>query len=592
MSGMVWLPKSELRQSVVNYFTNKLLIVPRKLGNYGDDVKPSPIKCWVETPTEIGVPRAWWFATAQKRYDYEWDVSFGTPIEVECRLRHDGPYAEQGDVVEQLLRHFRFIEIHDAEGDRAAGLSLGGILHAQTGFGKTNTALSLIYRLQTTALVIVHKEFLLRQWVARIEQWLPGARVGVVQGPRCEFEDKDIVVAMVESLALDDGGRYPVALYDWPGILVYDELHRVGARSWSPTPQKFKSIYRLGLTATPRRKDGADSVFWWHVGPIVCEAKTEMPKPLVRQIAIPKSFNSPSILSRQDTNDAIAVTVLTRLTVRNWRITQETLKALRAPGGRKLLILSERLEHLRLLEGLLREALQKDVELSKAGVTTSFYVGEWFTGETLPRLKPKEWNMDVEGRARAIKLIYMSISRRKGYSGQIVKTEDRKLHAVCLKGGDLRALDYRDANVVLETLANDDLFELAKYFNIQQKKKEKMRSLSEQELHEAERARVIYASFQMTSEGIDLPAVDTLGLATPISDVEQAVGRVRRFCTPDPSWPEKCPHFCPWRAGTCQGKAQPVIFDVVDEGLPLPSKRERWRQQWYWDNGFKVARGG
>jgi hypothetical protein len=583
---MVWLPKSELSQSVIKYFTDKLLIVPRKLGNYGDDVKPEPIKCWVETPTEIGVPRAWWFATAQKQYEYEWDVTFGEANHwsmVDCRIRHEGPYANQAVALEELQKHFNFIENLDMQSAQAAGMSMGGVL--------TNMALSLVHRMATTALIVVHKEFLLRQWVKRAEQWLPGVRVGVVQGPRCEFEGKDLVVAMVESLALDeDGERYPAALYNWPGLLIYDELHRVGAKTWAPVPQRFSSAYRLGLTATPRRKDGADSVFWWHIGPIVCRAEIEMPKPMVRQIAMPKSYNAPPLLSRHEANDATVVTLLTRLTARNWRITQETLKALRAPGGRKVLVLSERLEHLRQLEKLLREELQKDAKLSD--VTTGFYVGEWFTGEVLPRLAPKEWSMEGDGWQKAIKLIYTSVSRRKGYSGQITKTEDRKLHAVRLKEEDLLDLGGRERDVYLETLAAEDLFRWARYFKIQQKKKERMRPLSEEELYQAERARVIYASYQMVAEGVDLPAVDTLGLVSPISDIEQAAGRVRRFCVPDPSWSEKCAHFCPWRAGACQGKATPVIFDVVDEGLPLPSKRERYRQQWYWDSGFKIARGG
>ena len=56
--------------------------------------------------------------------------------------------------------------------------------------------------------------------------------------------------------------------------------------------------------------------------------------------------------------------------------------------------------------------------------------------------------------------------------------------------------------------------------------------MTEEQLQQAERARVIFATYQMCSEGVDIPAVDTLGLVTPMSDIEQAYGRARRICFP------------------------------------------------------------
>ena len=57
----------------------------------------------------------------------------------------------------------------------------GGLLALHTGFGKTILALNIISKLNVKTLIIVHKEFLLRQWVERIEQFLPDARVGKIQ---------------------------------------------------------------------------------------------------------------------------------------------------------------------------------------------------------------------------------------------------------------------------------------------------------------------------------------------------------------------------------------------------------------------------
>ena len=50
------------------------------------------------------------------------------------------------------------------------------------GKGKTVMALYIIAKLKKKTLVIVHKSFLLNQWIERIEQFLPDARVGKIQG--------------------------------------------------------------------------------------------------------------------------------------------------------------------------------------------------------------------------------------------------------------------------------------------------------------------------------------------------------------------------------------------------------------------------
>ena len=46
----------------------------------------------------------------------------------------------------------------------------------------TVIALNIITQLKQKTLVIVHKGFLLNQWVERIEQFIPHARIGKIQG--------------------------------------------------------------------------------------------------------------------------------------------------------------------------------------------------------------------------------------------------------------------------------------------------------------------------------------------------------------------------------------------------------------------------
>ena len=59
-----------------------------------------------------------------------------------------------------------------------------------------------ISELKKKTLVIVHKEFLLQQWTERINQFLPTAQVGRIQGDVIDIEGKDIVIGMLQSLSM------------------------------------------------------------------------------------------------------------------------------------------------------------------------------------------------------------------------------------------------------------------------------------------------------------------------------------------------------------------------------------------------------
>ena len=68
--------------------------------------------------------------------------------------------------------------------------------------------------------------------------------------------------------------------------------------------------------------------------------------------------------------------------------------------------------------------------------------------------------------------------------------------------------------------------------------------LTKEERQRSGACRVVLASYAMCSEGLDIPRLDTLVLATPRSQVEQSVGRILRL------HPEK---------------QTPVIHDIVDQ---------------------------
>jgi superfamily II DNA or RNA helicase len=153
-----------------------------------------------------------------------------------------------------------------------AGMGGGGLLDVDPGKGKTVMALNIISRLRMKTLVIVHKSFLLNQWIERIQQFLPAARVGMIQGQILDIDDKDIVIGMLQSLSMKE---YPRDLFDSFGLSVYDECHHMSAEVFCRCMMKVVTKYTLGLSGTMVRKDGLTKVFKHFLGDVVHKEKND-----------------------------------------------------------------------------------------------------------------------------------------------------------------------------------------------------------------------------------------------------------------------------------------------------------------------------
>lgn len=147
----------------------------------------------------------------------------------------------------------------------------GGLLDVDPGKGKTVMALNIISQLKVKTLVIVHKSFLLNQWIERIEQFLPSARVGKIQGQIIDIEEKDIVIGMLQSLSMKE---YASDTFDCFGLSIYDETHHLGAEVFSKSMLKITTNYTLGLSGTMQRKDGLTKVFKMFLGDIIHKEKS------------------------------------------------------------------------------------------------------------------------------------------------------------------------------------------------------------------------------------------------------------------------------------------------------------------------------
>lgn len=148
----------------------------------------------------------------------------------------------------------------------------GGLLEIPCGRGKTVIALNIISKLKTKTLVIVHKGFLVEQWIERIQQFLPKARIGKIQGQIIDIDGKDVVIGMLQSLSMKE---YPQNMFKEFGLLIVDEVHHIAAEVFVRSLFKIITKNVLGLSATMQRKDGLSKVFKMFLGEIIYKEKRD-----------------------------------------------------------------------------------------------------------------------------------------------------------------------------------------------------------------------------------------------------------------------------------------------------------------------------
>jgi superfamily II DNA or RNA helicase len=189
-------------------------------------IQPTPFTIYLESPLKLYVPRYFGIET------------YGPPDRILIQPGNTISLAFAGElrpyqdaIVDKYIKH--------------VGACGGGLLDVDPGKGKTVMALNIVAKLKKCALVIVHKSFLLNQWIERIEQFLPGARVGRIQGQILDIEDKDIVIGMLQSLSMKE---YSKTTFNKFGLAIYDECFpRNTLIHTSRGPMEIGTLYDLWI---------------------------------------------------------------------------------------------------------------------------------------------------------------------------------------------------------------------------------------------------------------------------------------------------------------------------------------------------------
>jgi superfamily II DNA or RNA helicase len=239
------IPKSEMSEEQIQYIKDALTVSPVTPGIMLAATTKFP--AYRESTKKMYVPR--FFGIEH----------FGEPKEVKI--------PEGDDIEVPFVGTLRDYQVEVVDAFRAAAInSSGGLVNLPCGYGKTTVALNIVSVMRKKTLIIVHKEFLLNQWVERIQQYLPSARVGRIQGQIIDIEGKDIVIGMLQSLSMKD---YEDSVFSSFGMLLIDEVHHIGSEVFSCALYKIVTKYTLGLSATMDRKDGTTYVFKMFLGDIV-----------------------------------------------------------------------------------------------------------------------------------------------------------------------------------------------------------------------------------------------------------------------------------------------------------------------------------
>ncbi|MDZ4125242.1 MAG: DEAD/DEAH box helicase family protein [Hydrogenophaga sp.] len=219
-----------------------------------------------------------------------------------------------------------------------------GVLCAPTAFGKTVTAAAIIARRGVNTLVLVHRTELLKQWQERLQAFLGmdsrGRKrvVGTIGGGKAKPTGQ-IDIAVMQSLSRQGEVNALVENY---GQVVVDECHHVGAASFDAILKRTKAKYVLGLTATPVRRDGQQPIIFMQCGPIRHTAARPASAPHDLEV-VPRSWFArielPDTAGIQDVFRHIAMDM-----ARAEAIAVEIAAAFEQ--GRKVLVLTERIEHL------------------------------------------------------------------------------------------------------------------------------------------------------------------------------------------------------------------------------------------------------
>lgn len=249
------IPKSILSKDDLNDLYKELYMKPQIIGAcFGAPKDDVAFPVYRENANKIYIPR--FYGIERYGLPLRSEIENGDDINVDFVKPLRG---YQDEIINIYMNYVKNTPI-DRISDKKCS---GGILEVPCGAGKTVMALKIISLLKKKTLIIVHKEFLMNQWIERIQEFLPDATVGKIQGTVFDVKGNDIVIGMIQTMY---NKEYPADAFSCFGLTIIDEVHRIGSEQFSKTLLKTITPYMLGISATVDRKDGLTKVIHMFIG--------------------------------------------------------------------------------------------------------------------------------------------------------------------------------------------------------------------------------------------------------------------------------------------------------------------------------------
>lgn len=447
------IKKSEFTPDILEEIKDDLTVKPQLDNKYNTKVE-EPFPVFQEGQIKMLLPRF---------YGLE---HFGLPKEIKTKmedtdrinLRFNGQLRDYQEEIISKCKKFLFKD-DNLESLLPYG---GGVIVVPPGKGKTCMGLYLAQLIGYKTLVIVHKTFLVNQWTERIHQYLPDAKIGIIQQDKIDIEGKDIVIGMLQSICLKD---YEEDIFEGFPLVIFDEVHHLGAKVFSKALLKIQAPYTIGLSATPNRKDKLEKVFYWHLGPLMWEQHADIDTTVKINMynfntSIPNKLMKPVFNFRtKQLNMAKMITNITELEIRNNFIFK--------------LITNDIFPQIPIKKNKLRAHRIRKNNILKSNIFENLME---LSTEPFPAFR---------------KLLILSnrIEHLKRIEALMISYDKRWKNLIGYYIGGMK----------------------------------------EKKLKESESKPLILATFEMASEGLDIQDLDTLILATPKSSITQSIGRILRL---------------------------------------------------------------
>lgn len=350
------LDKSEFNKKKLNELKESLTVVPHS----GTDNAGEPYEVFLEEKKYIYIPKFFGinsFGKPQKLFGQK---------KTKVKMKFNGNLRPiQKPVSDKCIKHLK--------------KNGGGILSLPCGFGKTILSLYVACQLKVKTLVIVHKTFLQDQWIDKIKQFT-NAKIGTIRQKKVDVEGKDIIIGMLQSISMRD---YDKEVFKDISLVIVDEAHHIAAKVFCRALRKVSCKYILGLSATIERKDKLTKILYWYMGDIIHKTERK-PNNKVCVRVFNYTSDDPSFTKKSRwikgkvRPDTIKMTGNVCILKDRNVFLLKILNTLINIKSRKVLFLSHRIGHLRLLKAALDKVIQNkenDGGLEKGEYFTDYYIG-------------------------------------------------------------------------------------------------------------------------------------------------------------------------------------------------------------------------